>query len=192
MRLVLASGSPRRRDLLTALGLVFETVVPAVDETPRPGEPPVDYVRRVAGDKARAVHGPDAATIAADTTVVVDGEILGKPGDGREAAAMLARLAGRSHLVHTAVTVIGPGGEAADVATAEVTMVDLDPDRIAWYVGTGEPLDKAGAYGLQGLGGVFVSDVRGDPTAVVGLPLALLRATCRAAGFELLDHGASR
>ncbi|MEX1286926.1 MAG: Maf family protein, partial [Acidimicrobiia bacterium] len=108
MRLVLASGSPRRRDLLTALGLVFETVVPAVDETPRPGEPPLDYVRRVAGDKARAVHDPGAATIAADTTVVVDGEILGKPGDGREAAAMLTRLAGRSHLVHTAVTVIGP------------------------------------------------------------------------------------
>lgn len=192
MDLVLASGSPRRRDLLTALGLVFDVVLPDVDETPLPQEAPVDYVRRVADAKARAGHRPGALTIAADTTVVLDGEILGKPADPAEAVSMLTRLSGRSHVVHTAVTGMASafGGTPevrGAVATAEVTIVELSATSIRRYVATGEPLDKAGAYGLQGIGGQFVSGVRGDPSAVVGLPLALLRTTCLDLGVDLLE-----
>lgn len=188
MHLVLASGSPRRHQLLQALGLAFTVRAPDVDETPRPAEAPATYVRRIAADKVEAAHVGPARTIAADTTVDVDGVIVGKPTDPAEAVDMLRRLAGREHVVHTAVAVHGPAGLAIDVASATVTMAPLDDERIEWYVATGEPLDKAGAYGLQGLGGVFVTAVDGDPFTVVGLPLALTRSLCAKAGFELLDH----
>ena len=184
MPLTLASGSPRRHALLATLGVAFEVVVPDVDESVLPDERPEDYVERVAAAKAAAVGG--RPVVAADTTVVLDDRILGKPGGPGEARDMLAALAGREHVVHTAVAAIGPAGAAGIVSSASVRMAAMTPAAIAWYVATGEPLDKAGAYGLQGIGGVFVEAVAGDPHTVIGLPLAATRAVCRTAGFELL------
>ena len=167
--LVLASGSPRRRELLSQLGLSFDVVVPDIDETPRPGERAVELVRRLALEKAAAVAGDPV--LAADTTVEVDGEILGKPRDADDARRMLRRLSGRSHKVHTGVAVRGGGRIATDVATTIVTFVPLTPPVLQWYVDTGEPFDKAGAYAIQGTGGVLVEGVRGSVSNVVGLPL---------------------
>jgi len=141
--LVLASASPRRRDLLSQLGLSFAVVAPDVDETPRPGERAVELVRRLAVDKAAAVDGDPV--LAADTTVEVDGEILGKPTDAADARRMLRRLSGRSHKVHTGVAVRSGGRLETEVATTIVTFVALTPPVLEWYVGTGEPFDKAGA-----------------------------------------------
>jgi septum formation protein len=158
----------------------FAVAVPDVDETPLPGEAPLDLVRRLAVAKAVAVRGDQV--LAADTVVDVDGEILGKPGDADDARRMLRRLSGRSHRVHTAVAV--RSGERLDieVVTSIVTFMALQPAVIEWYVGTGEPLDKAGAYAVQGAGGVFVERVRGSVSNVVGLPLTavarLLEQVC--------------
>jgi septum formation protein len=167
--LVLASGSPRRRELLSQLGLTFSVVAPDIDETPRPGERAVDLVRRLAVEKAAAVDGDPV--LAADTTVEVDGEILGKPLDAEDARRMLRRLSGRSHKVHTGVAVRGGDLLATDVATTIVTFVALTPSVLQWYVDTGEPFDKAGAYAIQGTGGVLVEGIRGSVSNVVGLPL---------------------
>lgn len=171
---VLASASPRRTELLARIGIPH-TVDPAhVDESVQPGEPALAYVRRLAEAKARAVavRHPEATVIAADTTVIVDGDILGKPADAAEAQAMLTRLAGRSHTVATAVAVARGGRVVAAVDEAAVHMRDAGPDAIAAYVATGEPLDKAGAYGIQGFGGVLVDGIDGDYHAVMGLGLA--------------------
>jgi septum formation protein len=167
--LVLASGSPRRRALLAQLGLTFTVVTPDVDESPLLGEQPRDLVRRLAAAKAAAVEGDPV--VAADTTVEVDGEILGKPADPDDARRMLRRLSGRAHKVHTGVAVRAGERTLVDVVTTIVTFVPLQPVVIEWYVGTGEPLDKAGAYAIQGKGGVFVEHVRGSVSNVVGLPL---------------------
>jgi septum formation protein len=167
--LVLASGSPRRRQLLAELGLSFTVVAPDVDETPRPGERPIALVRRLALAKASAVAGDPV--LAADTTVEVDGEVLGKPADADEARRMLRRLSGRAHKVHTGVAVRSGEDAAVEVVTTIVTFVPLQQAVIDWYIGTGEPLDKAGAYAIQGTGGVFVETVRGSVSNVVGLPL---------------------
>jgi septum formation protein len=168
--LVLASGSPRRRELLARLGVRF-TVVPAdIDETPRAGEDPLAYVERLAAEKAASVHDGDVV-LAADTTVVLDGTILGKPADAGEAAAMLRALSGRAHLVHTGVTARRGRRSTTTSATTLVRFADLTADDIAWYVATGEPMDKAGAYALQGAGGVFVVGIEGSASNVVGLPL---------------------
>ncbi len=167
--LVLASGSPRRKELLARLGLAFSIAVPDVDETPAPGEAPVDLVRRLAVAKAVAVDGDPV--LAADTVVDVDGEVLGKPAGADDARRMLRRLSGRSHRVHTAVAVRSGERVDVEVVTTIVTFVALQPAVIEWYVGTGEPLDKAGAYAVQGTGGVFVERVRGSVSNVVGLPL---------------------
>jgi septum formation protein len=173
--LVLASSSPRRRELLERLGRPFVVRVPDVDESVRAGEGPADYVERLARSKALAVPaGPDDLVVAADTTVVVDGDILGKPVGADEAMAMLRRLSGRQHLVCTGVAVRLGDRVAAEVSRAVVRLASLDDADLAWYVSTGEPLDKAGAYALQGLGGRFVTAVDGDVQAVVGLPLAAL------------------
>lgn len=173
-RLVLASGSPRRQELLGRLGLAFEVVVPDVDETPLPAETPHEHVARLAAAKARKVAAglADATIIGADTAVDVDGEILGKPGDADAAAEMLVRLSGRHHLVHTGVAVTRDGHVATSTTTSEVTFKALTDGEIEWYVATGEPLDKAGAYGLQGIGGAFVQSMHGSVTGVLGLPLA--------------------
>lgn len=166
---VLASGSPRRRDLLEQLGVAFSVVVPDVDETPRPGERPLDLVRRLAADKAAAVAGDPV--LAADTIVEVDGEILGKPADADDARRMLRRLSARSHRVHTGVAVRSGQDTRVEAVTTIVSFVPLTPPLIEWYLGTGEPFDKAGAYAVQGHGAIFVETIRGSVSNVVGLPL---------------------
>jgi len=169
---VLASGSPRRAELLGQLGVDFVIRVPDIDETPRPGETPVDYVGRLAREKGLAIDvAADALVIAADTTVDLDGEVLGKPADADEARAMLRRLSARTHRVHTGVSLRLGDRVETEVVTSLVTFVPLTEDTIDWYVATGEPLDKAGAYAIQGAGGTFVLRVRGSVSNVIGLPL---------------------
>ncbi len=172
--IVLASASPRRRELLSLLGLRFDVAPADVDETWRNGEPPAVHAERLAREKAEAVRRPGAVTVAADTIVVVDGEILGKPTDAADARAMLARLAGRGHVVHTAIAVAYAARLASGVVSTQVWFRPLDADAIAAYVATGEPLDKAGAYGIQGYGAVLVDRIEGDYFTVMGLGLARL------------------
>lgn len=168
-QLILASGSPRRREFLARLGLDFVVVVPDVDESVRPGETPEAYVERVAVAKAAAVVG--GVVLAADTAVILDGEILGKPVSDDDARAMLRRLQGRTHRVLTAVAVHAGDEISAAVAETDVTMRPLDDAAIDWYVATGEPLDRAGSYALQGIGMALVSGVSGNVSNVIGLPL---------------------
>jgi septum formation protein len=188
--LVLASASPRRQDLLLGIGLEF-TVVPAdVDESQHPDEKPVDYVERIAHDKAMAVVaklGMGAAgsivVLAADTTVDVDGEILAKPDDDEDARRMLRMLSGRTHQVHTAVVAWRISGLQTATVTTDVTFVELEAATIEWYLATGEHRDKAGAYGMQGAAGALVARVDGSPTNVIGLPLAETVSMLRRCGI---------
>jgi len=196
-RLVLASGSPRRRELLARLGVHFVVRVPDVDETPEPGEDPASYVERVARRKAAAaaqVHreGPGEVVLAADTTVALAGSILGKPIDAADAAVMLRALSGRTHQVHTGIAVVGPAGSASSVTTTRVTFRDLTSAEIAGYVATGDPLDKAGSYGIQGDAGRFVATVDGSLSNVVGLPMAQTAALLAAAGLDTVTWGPPR
>jgi septum formation protein len=152
------------------LGVSFTVRAADVDETPSAGERPRDLVARLAAAKAAVVDGP--LVLAADTTVEVDGEILGKPVDGADARRMLRRLSGRTHHVHTGVAARAGERLELDVVTTAVTFVPLVPTAVDWYVATGEPFDKAGGYAVQGVGGVFVESIRGSVSNVVGLPLA--------------------
>ena len=186
-RLVLASASPRRLDLLRLAGLE-PVVLPAdVDETPAQGEDAVSLVVRLARDKACAIRPPAGAwVLGADTTVIVDGHVLGKPADAQTAVRMLEQLRGRTHRVSTAVAVRQPdGGLVETVVTTEITMAPLSDAAIAAYVETGEPLDKAGAYGIQGHAAAFVSRVNGSWTNVVGLPLVETLDLLRDAGYPV-------
>jgi septum formation protein len=161
----------------------------SVDETPRRGEPPAGYVRRLALAKASAEVRTGELVLGADTVVVVDGELLGKPRDTAEARAMLARLAGREHTVLSGIALCGggPAGRGASaVESTRVVMAAMSSEEIRWYVGTGEPLDKAGAYAVQGLGALFVEAVFGSYTNVVGLPLPATRRLFAELGHELL------
>lgn len=188
MHLVLASASPRRRELLGHLGLSFEVQPADLDERQREGEPAADYVLRLAREKALAVAAdrPDVAVLAADTSVVVDGEVLGKPGaDAASGAQMLRRLAGRVHQVMTGVAVARAGTVRARVVTTEVEMRPLSEAEIAWYVATGEGQDKAGGYAVQGRAGAFVRAVVGSPSSVIGLPLAETVELLRESGVPL-------
>ena len=171
MNLTLASQSPRRRELLAQLGLTFEVRPAKVDETPRPAEDARAYVLRVAQAKARAVEAA-GVVLGADTTVVLDGRILGKPRDAGEAAAMLRSLSGREHQVLTAVCAFSSGRQESLAVTSGVELAPISERQIAWYVASGEPFDKAGGYAVQGLAGAFVAAVRGSVSNVVGLPLA--------------------
>jgi len=186
-RLVLASQSPRRRELLAGLGLALDVRPANTDEAVRSGERPRDYVLRVAREKARAVGGE--VVLAADTAVVAGGEILGKPRDAGDAGRMLRALSGARHQVLTAVCVRrnapGPARERDVVVSTEVRFRPLTDRDIAWYVATGEPLDKAGAYALQGLGGALVEGVEGSVSGVVGLPLAESLALLSELGYPL-------
>ena len=175
MSFVLASGSPRRRQLLEMLGLEFRTVAPEVDETRDSSELPEPYVTRLACEKARVVAARErgAIVLAADTTVVLRGAIFEKPGTPAEAADMLARLEGRTHQVMTAVAVARDGRLEHALDVTEVTLRPLSGEQIAAYVATGEPMDKAGAYAIQGKGAVLVEGIRGDFFGVMGLPLRL-------------------
>jgi septum formation protein len=184
VRVVLASRSPRRVDLLRQLldehGVsdTFDVDPADVDETPRPGESPRDMVLRLAVDKAAAVAArhinDDIVVIGADTTVDVDGESLGQPADMAEAASMLRRLSGRTHWVHTGVCVMAGARRASRVESARVTMVPLTDELLGRYLATGESLGKAGAYAVQGEGAMLVGSVAGSMTAVIGLPLGVL------------------
>jgi septum formation protein len=172
----LASSSPRRRELLRQIGVAFRQLEVSLDETALPGEEPSSYVLRLALAKAHAGwprRDPrsGAAVLAADTAVVLDGSILGKPKDRRDGESMLLRLSGRSHQVLTAVALRHEGGVESRISRSEVVFRGIGAPEAQRYWDTGEPADKAGGYGVQGLGGVFVADLRGSYSGVMGLPL---------------------
>ncbi|MGZ8491425.1 MAG: Maf family protein [Gemmatirosa sp.] len=189
-RVVLASQSPRRRDLLDLIGIRHSVRPADVDESVRDGEAPDAYTERLAREKARAVAALEAHAyvVAADTTVVIDDEILGKPADEAEARAMVRRLAGRTHEVYTGMAVRHEDGDAVREASAvervRVTFRALDDAEIAAYVATGEPMDKAGAYGIQGFGATIVERIDGDSVAVMGLSLVRTVALLREIGLQ--------
>lgn len=197
--LVLASRSPRRAEILTQLGVAFIVDAANLDESPLVGESPREHVLRLATAKCLSVaarHGADAVVLGADTTVDVDGEIFSTPRDIDDARQMLQRLAGRTHHVHTAVCVTGyvtghqPGYQSGEqtshqalLDSATVTMTPITADALEQYLQTGESLDKAGAYAVQGQGGVFVAQVSGDLSTVIGLPIPIIRQLLRPFGL---------
>ena len=192
MDIVLASQSPRRRELLERLGLPFRTLVPDIDERMDRPLPPAELVAAISGEKARAAQalaGPDAIVIAADTVVALDGAVLGKPAGEADAARMLSALAGRTHHVYTGLTVLR--GERVRTVSEEtaVTFRPLTEGEIAAYVATGEPLDKAGAYGIQGYGALLVEGIRGDYYNVMGLPVCRLGLLLGELGVDCLAPG---
>jgi septum formation protein len=174
--IILASASPRRRQLLELIGLDFEVVPANIDETPTTEEDPAAFAVRAARDKAQEIarENPGRLVLGADTVVEVDSEILGKPSSANDAARMLRLLSGRSHFVHTALALVSGGRCREVVDSAKVEFVDLNEEMIRWYVATEEPADKAGAYAVQGLGGLLVARVDGSPHTVIGLPVHLL------------------
>ena len=186
-RLVLASASPRRRQLLEQVGLVVDVRPADVDERALAGERPRDHVERLARAKAEAVAArePGALVIGGDTIVAFEGEILTKPADADEAVAMLLRLEGREHRVDTGVAVAAPGGRTVSaVVSAAVRFRPFDRALAEAYVATGEPADKAGAYGIQGYGSILVEEVRGDYFAVMGLPVARVVVLLEELGYR--------
>jgi septum formation protein len=189
-QIILASRSPRRKEILEKLGLVFEIDPPEIDETPRYHENPVSYVQRIAAAKADKValrHNQHCVVIAADTTVALEGEIFGQPRDLDEARMMIQKLSNKSHSVHTAVSVRCDGRSANGVDTASVLMRDVTPEILDWYLATGESMGKAGAYAVQGQGAKLVSEVRGEIDTVIGLPVGLLAERLAKIGLKLED-----
>lgn len=185
-RLVLASASPRRADLLAQLGLRVEVRPAHVDESTLPGEAPRQHVERLARAKAEKVAAevPGAWVIGGDTEVVHEGGVLGKPADDDDAVAMLLALAGRGHEVLSGVALSGPGGTFSAVGRAEVIFRSFGEDEARAYVATGEPHDKAGAYGIQGFGAALVEEIRGDYYTVVGFPIGRFLDVLRDAGWH--------
>lgn len=175
-QVILASRSPRRAELLAAAGISFEVLAADIDETPHPNEAPAAYVERLAIEKARAVFAmrPEAKVLGADTTVTIDGEILGKPVDQADALRMLRLLSGRVHDVHTGVALVGGEGVRSAVDTTRVWFDAMTDEDISWYVATGEPVDRAGAYAIQGFASRFIPRIEGSYSNVVGLPVALV------------------
>ncbi|RAU51528.1 septum formation inhibitor Maf [Pseudocitrobacter sp. RIT415] len=174
MKIYLASGSPRRQELLTQLGVAFEKIVPGIEEQRRPQESAQQYVTRLAREKAQAgvaMVDQDLPVLGADTIVILNGEVLEKPRDAAHAAEMLGKLSGETHQVMTAVALADRQITLDALVVTDVTFRVLSEHDIAGYVASGEPLDKAGAYGIQGLGGCFVRKINGSYHAVVGLPL---------------------
>ena len=188
-QLQLASTSPRRREILAALGLSFSVVHVDVDETPRTGEAPDEMVVRLAVAKAEAAPcGENTVVIAADTAVVVDGRVLGKPAGEDDCLEMLGALAGRRHTVYTGVAVRAATRTRTALSATDVQFRDIGPDEALAYWQSGEPRDKAGAYGIQGLGGMFVERIEGSYSGVVGLPVFETAALLDEAGFGLLGR----
>jgi nucleoside triphosphate pyrophosphatase len=185
-RVILASQSPRRRELLTLVGITHEVRPADIDETYLAGEKPAPHAERLARGKCAVIaeREPDALVIGSDTIVVVDGEVLGKPKDEGDAAQMLRRLSGRSHIVVTAVAVAWRGETRSAVEEVNVTFHSLSDADIAAYIATREPMDKAGAYGIQGFGATIVERVDGDYFAVMGLPLQLVVRVLRELGIR--------
>ncbi len=176
-RLVLASASPRRKALLQQMGVEFEVQPVDMDESMQSGEDVLEHVQRLAIAKARlgyrhaVVPATDLAVLAADTVVEVDGEVLGKPENAGQAAAFLARLSGKKHKVHTAVAIVTANREFTALSSSEVEFAQLTDSQINGYVETGEPMDKAGAYAIQGLAARFVINLNGSFSGVMGLPI---------------------
>ena len=189
MKLVLASSSPRRQAYLKDLGIPFRRVAPDVDETRRRAESPRAYVRRIAIEKAAVVSEryPSSWVVSADTTVVIDKMVLGKPRDAAHARKMLRQLSGRSHRVLSGIALVHRADAVvrSAVSSTRVFIRRLNDDEIRWYVGTGEPLDKAGAYGAQGKGGLLVARVEGSFSNVVGFPLEKFYELMKACGLPL-------
>jgi septum formation protein len=198
---VLASASPRRRELLAGLGLAFTVRAAGIDESPLAGEAPAACVRRLALAKATALAAGGELVLGADTVVVLDGQMLGKPRDPADARRMLAAIAGREHTVLTGVALhevaggrpaplpaampaLPAGRSEASVEASRVRMAPMTPREIAWYVASGEPLDKAGSYAVQGVGALFVEAVYGNYTNVVGLPLPATYRLFKALGYD--------
>jgi len=192
MKFILASASPRRRELLASIGLTFEVIPSHVPEVRDEHESPEEYVARLSREKAQAIASryPDEWIIAADTTVLLGEQLLEKPLDDADARRMLATIAGRTHIVYTGVTLQNVSGGWCEtrIAESEVRMLPLSSEDIAWYVKTGEPLDKAGAYAVQGIGAMFIDSIHGSYTNVVGLPLANLFQMLRKAGIDPLKQ----
>ena len=192
MRLVLASASPRRRELLADLGLTFEVRPADIDESVHSGERGTDYVLRLAREKAAAVGASGEIVLAADTTVDLDGELLGKPVDEADARALMRKLSDSVHHVHTgvcalAITADGSVREASTVVTTSVTFAPVPDAWIDWYIATGEPFDKAGGYGMQGSAAIFVHRIDGSPTNVIGLPLDAVASLVAELGHDLFS-----
>lgn len=187
-RLILASASPRRAQLLRQAGLPFQVRPADIDESPLPGETARQQVRRLAALKAKAAHPPGCLTLAADTLVVLDGKALGKPRDAKDGQAMLLALGGRSHQVVTGVCLTNDRSTLSRVVAAQVTLAAIDEALAAAYWRTGEPADKAGGYGIQGIGGILVRRIRGSYSAAVGLPLAETEELLGRFGFEPWSH----
>jgi len=185
-RVVLASGSPRRRQLLNLIGIAHEVRPPNIDETMRPRETPRRHAERLAREKASAIaiRDPDLITIGADTIVVINRKVLGKPRDKEDAARMLALLSGREHVVTTAVAVSRGKKLRSAVEEVKVRFRRLRDDEIEAYIATGEPMDKAGAYGIQGYGATIVERIEGDYFAVMGLPIVRLVGLLRDVGIR--------
>jgi septum formation protein len=181
MKLLLCSASPRRREFLERLGIAFEQASAQVDETQRPGEPPLSFAVRMAVEKAAARARPGHVALAADTIVVVEGEVLGKPRDRSDAERMLRKLSGVEHRVITAVCV----GQRAVAVETTVRFAPLSEAQIRWLAASGDGDDKAGAYALQGLAGAFVERIDGSFSNVIGLPLSETLALLAEAGVEL-------
>ncbi|HYM62360.1 MAG TPA: Maf family protein [Thermoanaerobaculia bacterium] len=193
-RLILASSSPRRRELLASIGLEFDAIPSNVPEIHDGTETPEAYVRRLSLAKADEVghRYPDRWVVGADTIVLLGDEILEKPDGEAGACRMLASIAGKTHIVYTGVTLRRVEDDYSDtrVAASEVTMLPLSEREIAWYAATGEPLDKAGAYAVQGVGAMFIEAINGSYTNVVGLPLSILFQMLGAAGIDPLTKRA--
>jgi septum formation protein len=172
--LILASASPRRRELLTQAGLAFSVLPADIDETHHPGEDPVTYVQRLAVGKARALHAahPHAIVLGADTTVVLNGRLLGKPAGRVEAEEMLTSLSGKMHQVHTGIALVTGAQTLQHVETTSVFLTGIPPLELARYLDSGDSLDKAGAYGIQGYASRWVHRIEGDYFNVMGLPIA--------------------
>ena len=195
MDIILASQSPRRKELLGQMGLRgFKITSPEVDETVEEHMPPAQVVEELSRRKRPAVAGhadPDDLTIAADTVVALEGAVLGKPADQRDAFAMLSALSGNRHYVYTGLTVIQGDQVVTQHECTTVTFRELEPEEISHYIATGEPMDKAGAYGIQGLGAMLVSGIEGDYFNVVGLPIFRLSRILAGFGldlFQMADH----
>lgn len=188
MTLILASSSPRRRELLSTLIEDFDVLIPQVDETPRFNESPVDYVRRIATQKASENLSSELVSLGADTTVVLEDQIIGKPADADEARLILGRLSGATHTVYTAVALAKGTGAASLISTTRVTFTQLSRSTIDAYLLTEEPWDKAGAYGIQGYAGAFIERIEGSYSGVVGLPLCETRMLLNDSGIKL-KHG---
>ncbi len=189
MDIILASGSPRRRELLTQMGLSFRVLVSDADETVDKTLPPAEQVALISRRKAEAVAeeaGADALVIAADTIVSLDGEVMGKPHSREEAVQMLARLQGKTHQVYTGLTLQAGSRTETCVECTAVTFRPMTAAEIQAYVATGEPMDKAGAYGIQGFGGMFVEGIQGDYFNVMGLPICRLGKVLQSFGVEVM------